>query len=80
MMQNQYQIISSPGNWATSQHKDRLFQVCVSHDKFETVVRPYYLYDGNAYTDKTASLYWDALLLENWHISLELKAFEAPIK
>ena len=29
------------------------------HYKVKTVVRPFYLYNGNSYAGKTASLYWD---------------------
>ena len=31
------------------------------HHNDKTVVRPSYVYDGNSYTDKTRSLYWDSL-------------------
>ena len=37
----------------------RFIQVWVLHYKDWTVVRPSYLYNGNSYTSKTASLYWD---------------------
>ena len=30
------------------------------HYKYKTVVRPSYSYNGNPYTGKTASFYWDA--------------------
>ena len=31
----------------------------IFHCKEKTAVRPSYLYNGNSYTDKTASFYWD---------------------
>ena len=45
--------------WSVSQYKDRLSMYEDSHYKDKTVMRPSYLYDGNSYTGKTTSLYWD---------------------
>ena len=37
--------------------------------KDKMVVRPSYLYDGNSYTGKMASLYWDrALVASRWYM------------
>ena len=44
------------------QYIDHLSRYRDSHCKDETVVRPSYLLNGNIYTGKTASLYWDGLL------------------
>ena len=44
------------------QHKDHLSMYEDFHYKDEIDVRPSYLYDGNPYTGKTASLYWDSPL------------------
>ena len=53
---------------ALSQYKDSLSRYGDSHYKDETVVRPSYLYNGNPYTAKMISLYWDGPLniLEKW--------------
>ena len=42
---------------ALFQYKDRLSSYGDFHYKDKTVVRPSYLYYGNAYTGKSASLY-----------------------
>ena len=36
-------------------------------------MRPYYLYNGNSNSDKTASLYWDASLDPNLAISVPIE-------
>ena len=51
----------SLGFWATSQYKTLFFyQVWEFHNKHKTVVRLSYLYNGNSYTGKMASLFWDS--------------------
>ena len=47
------------GIWVPSQYKDHLSRYIYFHYKDKTVVRPFYLYNGNSYTGKSASLYWD---------------------
>ena len=47
-----HQIKETPCNLHNMRDKD-------FHDKDKTVVRPSYLYNGNTYTGKTTSLYWD---------------------
>ena len=44
-----------------SQYKDCLSRYGDFHYKDKTVVRPSYFYNGNSYTGKKISLYWDAL-------------------
>ena len=44
---------------APSLYKDRLSRYGDFHYKDKAVVRPSYIYNGNPYTGKTASLYWD---------------------
>ena len=50
------------GYWIPSQYKDVLLSVYGSHYKGKTVVRTSYLCNGNSYTGKTTSLYWDGPL------------------
>ena len=56
------------GIWASFHYKDRLFKYGHFRFKDETVVKPSYLYNGNFYTDKTASLHWDGALFSKCSI------------
>ena len=51
--------LSSQTIRATFQCEKRLFRYGNFHDKDKTVMRLVYLYNGNPYTGKTTSLYWD---------------------
>ena len=66
----------SAKNWAPSQYKDGLPRCGNFHYKYKTVVRPSYLYNGNSYTGKTTSLYWDEPLVSKIEAPLyeELKS------
>ena len=57
-----------------SQYKDCLSWYRDSYYKVEMVVRPSYLYDGNPYTGKTVSLYWDALRRHLWCVNIVAKS------
>ena len=46
---------------ALFQYKDGLSRYGDFHYKDKTVMRPYYLYNGNTYIGKMVSLYWDSL-------------------
>ena len=58
-----------------SQYKDRLYKYG-SHIKDKTVAKPTYLYNGDPYTGKTASLYWDGPLACTW-LCHQLETFSA---
>ena len=49
-------------SWVHFQYQALLFRNRDSHYKDKTVVRLSYLYNGNSYTGKIASLYWDGHL------------------
>ena len=49
--------------WALSQYKNGLSRYGVFRYKDKTVMRASYLYNGNSYTGKTTSLYWDRALI-----------------
>ena len=53
------------GYWDRFQDKDYLPRYRDSHYKDKTVVRPFYLYNGNSSTGKTAFLYWDGHVIAN---------------
>ena len=44
--------------WGPFQYKDHLSRYGDCHVKDKTMNRPYYIWHGNLYTGKTASLYW----------------------
>ena len=46
-------------NWAPSQYEDDLPRHENFYHEDKTVTRPSYLYNGNPYTGKTTSLYWN---------------------
>ena len=48
--------------WALSQHKDHLSMYGDFHYKDVNIIRLSYFYNGNSYTVKMASLYWDSPL------------------
>ena len=52
------------------------FSRCVDcHDNDKTVVRPSYLYHGDPYTGKTASLYWNTLQVISIYVNDKLFGF-----
>ena len=59
LIHHQYSDVSTR---ALSQCKDGLSRCEDFHYKDKMVMRPSYLYNGNPYTGKTTSLYWDASL------------------
>ena len=54
------------GTRALSQYKDSLSMYGDFHYKDKKVVRPSYLYNGNSYTGKSVSLYWDGPQVVLW--------------
>ena len=59
--------------WAPSQYKDGQSRYGNSHCKDKAVVRPFHLYNGNPYTGKTASLFWDGSQESCWHSIIVLQ-------
>ena len=56
------QVVLQWRSRAPSQCKDVLSGHGDFHYEYRTVVRPSYLYNGNPYTDKTTSSYWDPVI------------------
>ena len=54
------------------QYKDGLSIYVDLHYKYKTVMKPAYLYNGNPYTGKKTSLYWDnpqtTRIWRQWHL------------
>ena len=56
MTSSWYETVIPPNSF---EYKDCLFRYRDSHYKGGTVMRPFYLYNGNLYTGKMASLYFE---------------------
>ena len=69
-----------PGSTVSpSQHKDRLSRYVDFHYKDKTVVRPFYLYNGDPYTGKMTS-YWDSpQIITRTMIVLSIGIFQATL-
>ena len=61
--------------WALFQYKKRLSRYEDFHYKDKTVVRPSYLYNGNSYAGRTASLCWDS----HWTSAPLLSSTQPPV-
>ena len=62
-----FETLSSP-LWRHCNDKDHSSRYRDSHYEDKTLIRQSYLYDGDYYTGKTASLYWDdSQILSNPH-------------
>ena len=65
---NSWGVLYRNDKLALFQYKDRLSWYRDSHYNDKTVVRPSFLYNGNLYTCKIASIYWDGPNGPCWNI------------